>query len=765
MKRQTQLGRLGAPFLGGLLLLGGASAAGAAAPAGVIHLVDDRGQVIRAPLDVCFQLDLGVSCSSVRSGEVALPPASFQSLRVEGADHGPVRRERARLQTQADGSRRLVVPRKALLRLRAGSPDEPAVSLYDPADPSFRQPVFHGVMRPEGIKIPAGDFVASLTAKGDAPDLQRLSASPAAQIVVTFHRRPGWSLALRCVSAADGKPQANARATLEETPGYGQAARRRGEVASASDGLVLFSGLTSSLASASIRHPGFAPAEARGLVATPGTFAFREVGMVVASRLTARVTVNGKALTGSACRLLSPDREAAGKGASPLALRDQAAVGRDGMCRFQDLSPGIYELRVLIAGGPAQLSRWLSIAPGEAKVEEVALAPAHVRGEVRVGDDPAAGYTVHSLAVDAYRPQGVRAEDAASAQVDTEGRYDLTLWEPSWYSFRVVSDTGAPTAGHRELTIATGDVESLDFRLPDGTIRGVVLDEAGRPVADARVALRWNGIIPLSTDAAGRFEARAAGAGSAELQAFKPRYRPSEPQTVELIQEGQPPPVTLVLRRTSTVTGTVVTADGTPVPGAWIASTSFAPASGIGLYRDSRAGGDGRFEVEVPDGAGSAPSLLFTAGPGCPLSWSLASQGAAASDTADAAVIVPCAAQPAALDLTFVDERGKPLPAAGVVLRANGTVIPQAALAAHLALLGLPSSADGSGHLVLPFLTPGDYDLFLTALSSESTIAAGWPQGFLQRVTLPASTTTELQITFRPGNPDETHIATPPPRP
>ncbi len=692
-------------------------------------------------------------------------PSRFQSLRVEGADHGPVRRQRDRLRLAADGSYHVVVPRKARLRVKAPVSDAVAVSLYDPADPTFRQPVFRSAMRPEGIEIPSGDFVASLTTNGHAPDLQRLSAKPAAQVLLTYQQLPGWSLVLRCVSTASGQVVPNAKAVLEATTGYGQAVRRQGERASSGDGLALFSGLTSSLATASIQHPSFAPTEARGLVASPGTFAFREVGLVAAAQLTAHVTAGASPLTGSACRLLSPDLGKAEKGPSPLALRGEAAVGRDGTCRFHRLAPGLYELRVLISAGRSQVNRWLSIAPGEAKSEEVALTPAHVRGEVLVGDRPAAGYSVHSLAIDAYRPTGARADDAGEAPVDADGKYDLTLWEPSWYSFRVVTESGAPTAGHKELTVAAGGDERLDFRLANGAIRGVVVDAESRPVADARVALRWNGIIPLSTDAAGRFEFRAEGEGSAELQAFKTGFRPSDSRTVEVTREGEVPPVTLVLQKNSTVTGIVVAAGG-PVPRAWVASTRFAPETGLQLYRDSRAGDDGRFEVEIPDGnssGGSDTAMLFAAGPGCPLSWSLSSRGATGGGETggDAAVVVPCAAQPAALDLSFVDERGRPVPNAAVVLRGGGTIIPQSVLSTHLALLGLPGAADGAGHLVLPFLTPGDYELFLAGLSSESTIAAGWPQGFLQRITLPPSTTTELQITIRSSQPEETRSATP----
>jgi len=105
---------------------------------------------------------------------------------------------------------------------------------------------------------------------------------------------------------------------------------------------------------------------------------------------------------------------------------------------------------------------------------------------------------------------------------------------------------------------------------------------------------------------------------------------------------------------------------------------------------------------------------------------------------------------PAALELTLVDDKGHPLPHAGVILLKDGVIVPQYVLADHLRLLGLPSEADGTGHLILAGLAPGNYDLFLNTTSSESTIAAGLKQGFLTSITLPALETTEIQVTLPP---------------
>src|ERR1700731_3262018 len=107
-----------------IALLPAATAAATARAQQLVHLVDDRGKAIVAPLEVCFQLGLRSDCRRVSPGEEVRTPVSFYGLRIEGAEHGPLDIRREQLAPQPDGSLRIAVARKALLdvdRTKAGS--------------------------------------------------------------------------------------------------------------------------------------------------------------------------------------------------------------------------------------------------------------------------------------------------------------------------------------------------------------------------------------------------------------------------------------------------------------------------------------------------------------------------------------------------------------------------------------------------------------------------------------------------------------------
>jgi hypothetical protein len=279
----------------------------------------------------------------------------------------------------------------------------------------------------------------------------------------------------------------------------------------------------------------------------------------------------------------------------------------------------------------------------------------------------------------------------------------------------------------------------MHFQLSDHVLRGQVVDEEGKPVDKARVTLRWMGLLGADTDAEGRFAIDVQGEGVGTLWAAKRGYREADPIDVSVKDGAAIPPITLVLRRKGTVRATLLSAAGHPVPGAWVGSSGFSLEQGPFLFSEARSGEDGVFEVELPPG----PQRLFASGPNCPLSWF----DPPAAGTGNTPVL-HCPPLPAALELTLVDDAGRPLPHAGVILRRGGTIVPQSALASHLRWLGLPATTDGAGRLILAGLAPGDYELFFAGLSSESTIAGGHQQGYLTSVALPALQTTSLQVTL-----------------
>jgi hypothetical protein len=723
----------------------------AAAPTPLLRVVDDRGRAVEEQIEVCFQVELRTDCRQVAPGEEVHSPAAFNSVRIEGPGHGPRSWRRDELKAEADGAWRVAVARKAWLRVVRAEESvrrqSLTITLYSPDSPAFREPFFRTTLAPGAAlaRVPAGVFVASLAMTSNAPELHRLTARPGGQAQLSYRPRRGWSLLVRCRSSG-AKLVGGVAIVVSETVGFGHPERTLARADSRRDGLVLVSGLEAAIASLAARHPDFLAAEARGLTASPGTFAFRDLALGVGGRLRAHVNVHGRPLPGAECHLDALDLNAADRN-RPYRELWAGKVDARGVCVTSRQGQGVYQLRVSVPQDKSQISRWLSVDEGQDTDVDVALAPTRVAGEVRRGKAPAAGYLVQAMRVPAGQPKGARGEVSAEATSDDAGKFDLTLWEPGWYFLSLRSPSGVRAAGRKELTAAGDDEQRVDFDLQSDSLRGQVVDEAGRPVPEAWVGVRWQGLFAVTSDGQGNFEVDVEGEGSATLNARKVGYRASEELSV-VVTSGSPlAPVTLVLKATSTLRGRVVSAAGAPVANAVVAIVDSTTEVGPLQYRTASSEADGSFELEVPPG----PRRVFASGPGCPLSaFDLPPAGDTAAGGGEPAPMatLPCAEVPAALEVTLVDASGQPIPHSGLILRRQGVIVPQQVLAAHLQRLGLSAETDGAGHLVLAGLTPGDYELFLNRVTGEGLIASGSRKGYLTAVALPPSGTTELQLTL-----------------
>lgn len=724
-------------------LLVAAAGLAAAEPPPSLRLTDDEGKPLDRRVEACFSIELRTECGKVEPGAEAQLPPSYFSLRIEGEDHGPLQLTRHEVEKSLAAAGHLAIPRKALLRIDGLGQQPLTLSLYRPEDPSFRSPSFRVRLSPgEGeVKVPAGSFVASLAVPGYAPDLQRLATQPAGRHRIAHRARQGWSMIARIRAASTLKPLPEAEVHFFERVGYGRPDLLLDKLVSGTDGLVLLSGLLPTMVSLEARHPGFLLAQAGGLTASPGTFAFREVDLGLGGRIVALVTAPGSPFTEGICEIHGVGPESPDP-ADDLQQLWQGKVSTQGSCTSTRLPQGEYRLRFRI-GKEAQVHRWVAVEEGVDTPVDLLLSPTRVFGEVRRSDKPVEGYFVEALRIDRDQPRGVRGDADTTAVSDEEGRYELTLWMPGWYTLRVRSGNKAPSAEHQEFTTEGNEEKRVDFDLSGSPLRGTVVDETGRPVAEANVVLRWSGMLLAKTDAQGRFEIDLEDEGTGKVFASKRGYRQSEEMDVTVAAGGSPAPVTLLLKRKESASGRVVAAGGGASPGAWITSTQFTAQEGPLPFAHARAEPDGQFEIETPPG----PSRLFASGPSCPLFWVDLSAQQADPGEPRPPLTLQCPALPAALEMTLVDETGKPRPHLGVVLRSSGVIVPQSVLGRHLQWLGLAATSDGAGRLVLAGLAPGDYELFLSTLASESTLAGGSQQGYLATVSLPPLQTTSLEVT------------------
>ncbi|MEA2599546.1 MAG: hypothetical protein QOF89_538 [Acidobacteriota bacterium] len=709
------------------------------APAGPpIGLRDDRGEPISSPLEICFRTDLRSDCVALKAGDDFTPPAGWRSLRIEGPDHGPASFQAEDFAPGSDGSPRLRIPRKALLKIEKLPAEPLTVSLYDQEATSFDKPrVKVSGVGPEGVRIPAGELIVSLTSGRKAPDLHRLAVLPGALASLQYQPRPGWSLIVRSSSTRTRQPVEAAVISLEGVQGYDVPNRPAGEQTTGAAGLALFSGLAGRRIDAAVRHEDFLPRKVQGLSAPPGGLAWREIALEEGGRIRARVRTRGQAREGAQCRMIDLRSPVSANAETwkPQVLYEGRA-DRNGICLTGRVHAGTYHLSVRLGEGRAALERDVVVAEGLDTDEELSFSEIKVRGTVTRGDRPAPGLTI-SVLESQEDPQTIM--EVARAKSGEEGGYEVALAKPGRYTFWLHTSPEAPPIAERSERVEEDGETTVDFSLETATVHGKVVDEEGQPIEAARVKLRWNVSTETfqRTDPQGKFEFFLEGPGHGEVTARKKGYRESPFQEVDLKDETELAPLVVVLTREKPFRGTLSSAAGQPVAGGWVGSMRGYYGDEPIRFSNGRTDAAGQFEVPVVDGG---PNRLFASGPGCPLSIFEPLD-------ANGELALRCQGQPATLDVTLTDAAGRPVPNASILLRRGNVIIPRTLLFQHLLFLGVRPETDASGRIVMPNLAPGDYDVFVADPVSEGMIEAGSRTGYLTSTRLSPLTTTELQLT------------------
>ena len=235
------------------------------------------------------------------------------------------------------------------------------------------------------------------------------------------------------------------------------------------------------------------------------------------------------------------------------------------------------------------------------------------------------------------------------------------------------------------VIVAAGDdpTRVVDKRVvlgPSALVAGVVVDETGAPIADARVMIEmtnrsWSDAV--DSDAQGHWQAGGFGAGKIVASASSSTHIATPDVTVPL--DGVHPKLDVVLRveRGATIGGVVVDATGKPVVDARI-------GAGSGQARTDE---HGRFLVTGLD-PGPTDIRVDAERFGAPIQQVTLARGQH-------------------IDVRFVvTDSG----IAGVVKDSHGDPVPDARVVAS-GPTDLYASADGFGHFELEGLPPGDYML------------------------------------------------------
>ncbi len=315
--------------------------------------------------------------------------------------------------------------------------------------------------------------------------------------------------------------------------------------------------------------------------------------------------------------------------------------------------PAAEAVPVRADGRPSQPWRSLRLGTeGESQTLELRLRRgAAVAGTVVWGD----GRPVEGARIEVVLPPTPGAEAGSGARPATsgpDGRFTLDALPPgSGASLRALLP-GARTRTDVPIPGGPGPHELVLTLVRTGSIHGRVVDERGEGLRRVHVGL--DGGSGVYADEAGRFRLSEVPIGPHEVHLLDGQSRPrGERIAVTLPPEGDAPAVELRVPDATRLRGVVVTADGTPVPQA------FVSAMQAGTFADMYA--------TVTDAAGAFEFLGMTPGP-YRLQFDGGTDAVTVRSGARDVRLVQRATPAFRLRGTLVDPEGRPVPAAVVAV-------------------------------------------------------------------------------------------------
>jgi hypothetical protein len=391
-----------------------------------------------------------------------------------------------------------------------------------------------------------------------------------------------------------------------------------------------------------------------------------------------------------------------------LNLEDMDPIGAaspdsDGFWRLSGLAPGSYALFIASSDGTRIAEKKLELASGQSSFE-IELPIIWVDGSVELGDEPLpASMTFGSTSGGVSITMDSDAAGVFAGWLPREGLWavDVTADEPK--IFRRLRDVEVSPDS------ATG-VARVELLLPDSLLQGEVVDDQGRPLAEARIV-----VLPVSAAETASY-AVSGDDGRFALHGFSPgRYRlearvadpkgtmASEVVEVELSEIARTTSVRLVVRPSLQLRGRVISEAGA-VPGATILVRGLDGQNLPGLVVPrAQTGVDGTFTVDVPGGFGRASLTVLAVGfvlqqqtvsldPDLDLTLNLARQGGRIH-----------------LQLPSEVEPGKQGAHARAWLVHNGETTFDISTLTHWAAIN--GSFASASQIAIPLLPPGNYEV------------------------------------------------------
>lgn len=291
----------------------------------------------------------------------------------------------------------------------------------------------------------------------------------------------------------------------------------------------------------------------------------------------------------------------------------KASTDAEGQFQIGRLGTGSFDLQAHARGYLLTRVRQVAIPPGKGNADLGVIALQRgMAFEGRVIDpegNPIAGARVEAAPTSGLSPGDLPA-DGKEALTGGDGAFSLRGFrEGEILSLRVIRRGFAP----RTISgIETPLPEPLTVELtPAARIAGTVLDEAGDPVAGAKLVLteevskdsktpvRGRFVAVAEVDSAGRFEMVDLTPGRFQLSALASGYLPETRGGIDLKEGNGMDGIDLVLRRGAVIEGRVLAPDGSPVAGARVMVLDQPAQTDLGLAGrpETFADNEGRYQL------------------------------------------------------------------------------------------------------------------------------------------------------------------------
>jgi hypothetical protein len=317
---------------------------------------------------------------------------------------------------------------------------------------------------------------------------------------------------------------------------------------------------------------------------------------------------------------------------------------------FNDLDRDVY--RVLLSGRePLQRMVISAVMNEDEKAIDVSIPEVRVRGAVTLGGDP-----VRDATVELHRQKLW----STSVVTDAQGEFASAMWESTDLD-ALVRGGGLPSP--RLMRIRAG--KGLNIDLPARQLRGRMVDDRGKPVSHARVALRGHQeevrtSVRTEPDAEGRYAFAGLDAGRFSLHADAAGYLRIDPIDIVIAEAQTVAEQQIVLDTAYPRALEIVDRDGHPTAGAAVVC-----AVGGRIRAATISDVDGSATIATPAEA----SVLFV----IPREGSLAVLRLPPA-LEDATLVHRIAIPPgdAKLDITALTTGDAPLPGVSLLMRFDG---------------------------------------------------------------------------------------------